>query len=67
MDDDLKPRIQRMFDTATFELGEARMVTRVTFYVGKYGPFEHDFPIGVSRYDIEQVINKRRDSIPTGA
>lgn len=67
MEDDRTPRVQSMYDTHVFELGQPKAITRVVFYVGKHGPFEHDFPRGATRYDIELVMNNRRDSLPGGS
>jgi hypothetical protein len=61
MPEDLTPRIISMTDSATLDPGNvARQTTVVRFMLGRFGPFDHTFPRGPQRHEIEAVMNARK-------
>ncbi|MGB2711175.1 MAG: hypothetical protein WBC33_06625 [Conexibacter sp.] len=56
-------RVAQQYDTTRFELGAARDVTIVIFYLGRFGPFTHEFQRGPKQFEIDQVMNERRASL----
>jgi hypothetical protein len=61
--EDLTPRIANQYDTAKYEFGQARPVTIVSFYLGRFGPFEETFDRNPDRLQIDQAIARRRDTL----
>ena len=64
MPEDLTPKIVQVIDDMKLlPGGGAKETTRVRFLLGSHGPFEHVFDRGPSKYDIEQVMRARRETL----
>lgn len=64
MSEDLTPQIITLQDTQRLKPGNvAEHVTRLSFMLGRFGPFEEQWDHKPTRYEIDQAIAARRDQL----
>lgn len=64
MAEDLTPRIVQQYDSAELQAGGAvRNTTVVRYVLGRFGPYEAVFDRDPSKYDVEQVMQQRKDKL----
>jgi len=61
MHEQLTPKILRTTDESRLETGgDVRQVTRVVYQLGKFGPFEKEFPRdGFNQYALQQEFEEK--------
>lgn len=61
MGEDLTPQVITLQDSQRLKPGNiGQHVTRLSFMLGRFGPFEHEWDHKPERYEIDAVIAARR-------